>query len=152
MSTTTTAPGVGSGLSPAGAFSAVLNATVGSAAAKLEERVGGWTDKLNGVAAGGASSGGLAGVADEGLDYLAEGGGAKEKAGAEGVKAGLHGKNPVWAAIKGAWQAGTPVVKAAIVAAVANELASDADAVIDEAGGETADGAAASLSATGSSR
>ena len=104
--------------SPAGAFASVLNAAVGSAAATMERKVVGWADKLDGVGDG-DSSGGLAGLADEGLDELAEGGGAKEKAGAEGVKAGLHGKNPVWAAIKGAWQAGTPVVRAAIISAVA---------------------------------
>jgi hypothetical protein len=108
--------------SPAGAFTAVLHAAVGSAAAKLEREIGGWVDKLNGVASGSPSSGGLAALADEGLDELAEGGGAKEKAGAEGLKAGLHGRNPVWAAIKGAWQAGTPVVRAAIIAAVASAI------------------------------
>lgn len=45
-----------------------------------------------------------------------------ETAGAEGVKATLHGRNPVRAAIKGAWQAGTPVVRAAIIAAVASVI------------------------------
>ena len=108
--------------SPAGAFTSVLNAAVGSAAAKLEQQIVVWADKLNGIAAGGSSSGGLVALADEGLDELAEGDGAKQKAGAEGVKAGLHGKNPVWAAIKGAWQAGTPVVRAAIIAAVASVI------------------------------
>lgn len=102
--------------SPASAFASVLNAAVGSAAATLEQKVVAWADKLDG--GGGDSSGGLAALADEGLDGLADGGGAKEKAGAEGVKAGLHGKNPVWAAVKGAWQAGTPVVRAAIISAV----------------------------------
>lgn len=106
--------------SPAGAFTSVLNAAVGSAAATLEQKVVGWTDKLNGVAAGGGVSGGLTALADEGLDELSEGGGVKEKAGAEGIKAGLHGTSPVWAAVKGAWQAGTPVVRAAIIAAVAS--------------------------------
>lgn len=116
---TSTAPSTTRGdHTPSGAFASVLNAAVGSAASKLEDKVAGWTDKLSDVAAGGASSGGLTEMADEALDGLAEGGGAKEKAGAEGVKAGLHGKNPVRAAIKGAWQAGTPVVRAAIVAAV----------------------------------
>ena len=86
----------------------------------LEQKAVRWADKLNGVAGGGNSSGGLAALADVGLDELAEGGGAREKAGVEGVKAGLHGKNPVWAGIKGAWQAGTPIVRAAIVAAVAS--------------------------------
>jgi len=117
---TSTTRGVRVDHSPAGAFTSVLNAAVGSAAAKLEQQVVVWADKLDRVAAGGDSSGGLAALADEGLDALAEGGGAKQKAGAEGVKAGLRGKNPVWAAVKGAWQAGTPVVRAAIVAAVAS--------------------------------
>ena len=102
--------------SPAGAFTSVLSAAVGSTAAKLEQGVGVWADNLGGVA--GDSSGALVALADEGLDELAEGGGAKKKAGAEGVKAGLHGKNPILAAIKGAWRAGTSVVRAAIVAAV----------------------------------
>ena len=116
---TSTTRGVRADNGPAGAFTSVLNAVVGSAAAKLEQKAVVWADKLNGVAGGGNSSGGLAGLADAGLDELAEGGGAREKAGVEGVKAGLHGKNPIWAAIKGAWQAGTPVVKAAVIAAVA---------------------------------
>lgn len=108
--------------SAADVFTLVLHTAVGSAAAKLEREIGTWADKLNSVASGGDSSGGLAALADEGLDELAEGGGAKQRAGAEGVKAGLHGKNPVWAAIKGAWQAGTPVVRAAIVAAVTGTI------------------------------
>jgi hypothetical protein len=108
--------------SPAGAFTSILNAAVGSAAAKLEQQVGGWADKLNGLASGADSSGGLPGLVDEGLDVLGEGGGAKQKAGAEGVKAVLHGENPVWAAVKGAWQGSTPAVKAAIVAAVASVI------------------------------
>ena len=108
--------------SPSGAFTSVLNAAVGSAAAKLEQKVTAWSDKLDGVAGGGDSSGGMGALADEGLDELAKGGGAKEKAGAEGVKAGLHGKSPIWAAIKGAWQAGTPVVRAAIIAAVVSAI------------------------------
>jgi hypothetical protein len=102
--------------SPAAAFTSVLNAAVGTAATKLNERVSGWTDKLDGIGSGG-SSGGLGRMADEGLDDLAEGGGAKQGAAAEGVKASLHGKSPFWAAIKGAWHAGTPVVRAAIIAA-----------------------------------
>jgi len=95
---------------------------VGTAAAKVEHKVAVWADKLNGVAGGGYSSGGLVALAEDGLDELAEGGGAKEKAGAEGVKAGLHGKNPIWATVKGAWQAGTPVVRAAVIAAAASAI------------------------------
>lgn len=119
---TSTAHGGRADQSPADAFASVLNATVGSVAAKLEQKVARWTDKLNGLAAGDGPSGGLTALADEGLDELGEGGGAKERAGAEGVKAGLHGKNPVWAAIKGAWQAGTPVVKAAIITALTSAI------------------------------
>jgi hypothetical protein len=104
--------------SPSEAFSSVLNAAVASAAAKLERTTGQWADKLNDVAGGALSSDGLTELADEGLDDVVETGGVAESAGAEGVKAALHGKNPVWAAIKGAWTAGTPVVKAAIVASV----------------------------------
>lgn len=108
--------------SPAGAFTSILNAAVGGAAATLEQKVVGWADKLNGVAAGGDSSRKLTALADESLDELADGGDAKRTAGAAGVKAGLHGKNPAWAAIKGAWQGGTPVVRAAIVAAVTSAI------------------------------
>lgn len=104
---------------PAGAFTSVLNAAVEFGAAKLEQKIGGWVEKLEGAAGEGDSSGGLA---DAGLDGLVEGGGAAQKAAAEGVKAGLHGKNPVWAAIHGAWQSGTPVVRAAIIAATASAI------------------------------
>jgi hypothetical protein len=107
--------------SPAGVFNSVLNAAVGSAAAKLEQRVVAWTDKLNGVGSRGGSSE-LAQLADEGLDDVAEGGGARLTAGAAGVKAGMHGKNPFWAAIKGAWRGGTPAAQAAIVAAAASAI------------------------------
>ena len=68
------------------------------------------------------SPGGLAALADKGLDDLAEGGSAKKQAMAKGVKAGLHGKNPFWAAIKGAWKAGTPAVRAAIISAVVSAI------------------------------
>lgn len=116
---TATTQGVRADQGPAGAFTSVLDAALGSAAGKLEQHVAGWVDKLNGVA-GGDSSRGLPALADKGLDELGDGGGAKQKAGTEGVKAGLQGKNPFWAAIKGAWQAGTPVVRAAIIAAIAS--------------------------------
>ena len=119
---TSTTRGVRAEHSPATAFTTVLNAAVGSAAAKLEQKVDVWADRLNGVAAGGDSSGGPAALADKGLDDLAEGGSAKKQAVAKGVKAGLHGKNPFWAAIKGAWQGGTPAVRAAIIAAFASTI------------------------------
>jgi hypothetical protein len=116
---TTTAPGVRALQSPAGAFTSVLSAAVGYATAKLERKVGDWADKLKEVKAGDDSSGGPAALADYGLDAVAEGRGAAAKAGTEGVKAALHGKSPFWAAVKGAWQAGSPVVRAAIIAAAA---------------------------------
>ena len=59
------------------------------------------------------------------LEYAmakASGGGARQQAGIKGVQAGLRGKNPVWAAIKGAWSGGGEMVKAAIVAAVVATL------------------------------
>jgi hypothetical protein len=85
---------------------------VNLAVAKLEE----WTDKLQG-AGDGDSGGGLAALADRGLDELADGGGAAMGAGVAAVGAVLHGDNPVIAAIKGAWRAGTPAVRAAIITA-----------------------------------
>jgi hypothetical protein len=120
MSSTATSAARGD-LSPATAFTSVLNAAVGVAAGKLEEKVVEWTDKLSGVAGGDASSG-LTALADKGLDELARSGGATQKAGAAGIKARLHGRNPLWAAVQGAWQAGTPVVRASIVAGLASSL------------------------------
>jgi hypothetical protein len=96
--------------SPGAAFSDVMSAALGVVAAKVDD----WTDRLNGVAAGaGAASDAVGSVADG----LAEGGSAKHQAGVRGVLAGLMGKNPVWAAIKGAWTGGSTAVKVAIVAA-----------------------------------
>jgi hypothetical protein len=85
----------------------------------LEKKVAGWADRLGDIASGGDAPRGLKALADKGLDELAGSGGAKQKASVEGIKAGLHGKNPMWAAIKGAWQTGTPVVRAAIIAGFA---------------------------------
>ena len=86
--------------SPAGAFTSILNAAVGGAAASLEQKAAGLVGKVDGV----------------------PGGGAKAKAGAEGVKAVVRGKNPLWAVIRGAWQAGTPVVRAAIIASLVSVI------------------------------
>jgi hypothetical protein len=120
MSSTATSAARGD-LRPATAFTSVLNAAVGVAAGKIEEKVVEWADKLSGVAGGDASSG-LTALADKGLDELARSGGATQKAGAAGIKAHLHGRNPLWAAIQGAWQAGTPVVRASIVAGLASSI------------------------------
>ena len=95
---------------PRAAFSAVMSTAVEVVASKVDE----WTDKLNGVAKGaGEPTARVSGVADR----LAEGGNAQRQAGVRGVQAGLLGKNPVWAAIKGAWTGGSTAVKVAVVAA-----------------------------------
>jgi hypothetical protein len=106
--------------SPGAAFTHVMNSAIEFAAAKFSQKADGWTDRLNDVAAGGAKEASDAGgeLAAEGLDAAAESGGAKQQAGAKGVQAGLRGKNPVWAAIKGAWSGGSSQVRAAIVAAM----------------------------------
>ena len=106
--------------SPGAAFTHVMTSAFEFAAAKVSQKADGWTDRLNDVAAGGVKDASDAGgeLAVDGLDAAAESGGAKQQAGAKGVRAGLEGKNPVWAAIKGAWSGGSSKVRAAIVAAV----------------------------------
>ena len=105
----------GSSPGPAQAFGLVLDAVVGTVAAKLERKTPGWIDRLDAVAGGSASTDALTGLADEGLDAVAESGGVAQRAGAEGVRAHLQGRSPAWAAIRGVWQAGTPAVRAAVV-------------------------------------
>ena len=107
--------------SPGAAFTHVMNSALEFATAKVSQKAGGWTDRLNNVAAGGVEDASDAGgeLAAESLDAAAERGDARQQAGARGVRAGLQGKNPVWAAIKGAWSGGSSMVRAAIVAAVA---------------------------------
>jgi hypothetical protein len=97
------------------AFSSVMSSAVGVVSAKVDD----WSTKLEGVGADspGDGSGAVDGMADDLADDLAEGGGAKQQAGVRGVQAGLEGKNPVWAAIKGAWTGGSTLVKASVVAA-----------------------------------
>jgi hypothetical protein len=106
--------------SPGAAFAHVMNSALGFAAAKVSQKADVWTDRLNGFADGGVKDLSDAGgeLATDGLDAAAEGGDTKQQAGARGVRAGLQGKNPVWAAIKGAWSGGSAKVRAAIVAAV----------------------------------
>ena len=105
----------GSSPGPAQAFGLVLDAVVGTVAAKLERKTAGWIDKLSAVAGKRDSTDALIGLTDEGLDAVAESGSVAQRAGAEGVKAHVHGKSPAWAAIRGVWQAGTPAVRAAVV-------------------------------------
>jgi ABC-type multidrug transport system fused ATPase/permease subunit len=51
----------------------------------------------------------------EDLDDFVTSGGPTTQAVFEGVKAKLRGKNPVWAAIKGAWSGASPKLKLAVV-------------------------------------
>ncbi len=101
--------------SPGAAFRHVLSTALEFAAAKVSQKIDALGGQLTGVAASTVedASSGLADVA-EGVT----GGGAKQQAAVSGVQAGLQGKNPVWAAVKGAWSGGGGKVKAAIVAAV----------------------------------
>ena len=105
--------------SPGQAFGMALDAVVGSVAAKLERKTAAWIDRLDAVARKHETSDAIVDLADEGLDAVADSGGVAQRAGAEGVKAQLHGKSPTRAAIRGMWQAGTPAVRAAIVTSAA---------------------------------
>jgi len=110
--TTVDTPAAGTSPSSAGAaFSGVLTTAIGVAAAKVDD----WSTRLEGVVTGG--TGDASGVVDDLADDVADGGGARQQAGARGLQAGLQGKNPVWAAIKGAWSGGGTLVRAAVVAA-----------------------------------
>ncbi|NUR07739.1 MAG: hypothetical protein HOQ22_02125 [Nocardioidaceae bacterium] len=77
-------------------FTDTLSNALGGATASLSSTVDGWTDRLDDVASGTA----------------------KQRAVVEGAAAGVRGKNPLWAALKGAWSGGSAAVRAAIVAAV----------------------------------
>ena len=103
---------------PAQAFGLVLDAAVGTVAVKLERKVTGWLDKLDAATGKDGSSDAIMGLTDEGLDAVAESGGVLQAAGAEGVKARVHGMSPARAAVRAVWQAGGPAVKAAIVTSV----------------------------------
>jgi hypothetical protein len=73
----------------------VLEASLHMVNEKLSHRAGQWVGDLD--------------------DYEATRGPA-EQAGYEGIKAGLQGRNPLWAAIKGAWAgAGTELRVAAVL-------------------------------------
>lgn len=110
MTTTTSNPAADTATSPGDAFRDVLGTTVAALSTKIDD----WTDRLNSTAGG---SGAPPSAADHAADDLAEGGGAGQQAGVRGLQAGLTGKNPIWAAIKGAWTGGSPAVKAAVITA-----------------------------------
>jgi hypothetical protein len=97
--------------SPGAAFGGIMSSAIGVVSAKVDD----WSSKLEEVAAG--APGSATGVADDVADDVAAGGGAKRQAGVRGVQAAMEGKNPVWAAIKGAWTGGSTLVRAAVVAA-----------------------------------
>jgi hypothetical protein len=63
----------------------------------------------------------LSGTTDgwiHGLEEYAASQGAAERAGYEGLKARLQGRNPVWAAMKGAWWGASPQLRLVAVLAV----------------------------------
>ena len=97
---------------PGAAFQTVMSSALEFVTGKISQKADNWTDKLN-DAAGGAvedAASGAKDIAAEGLGKLADGGGAKQQATIKGVQAGLEGKNPVWAAIKGAWSGASSTV------------------------------------------
>ena len=109
--TASTAPPATPVSGPGAAFGAIMSSAIGVVSAKVDD----WSDKLEGVGSGAPAD--ASGTVDTVADDVAEGGGAKHQAGVRGVQAGLEGKNPVWAAIKGAWTGGGTMVRAAVVAA-----------------------------------
>jgi hypothetical protein len=83
---------VGTSLAPA--LSDLREAALRYATAKASRKVEDWADDLN--------------------DFVASGG-PTTQAVFEGLKAKLRGKNPVWAAIQGAWSGASPELKLAVV-------------------------------------
>jgi hypothetical protein len=79
---------------PASAVRDVLEATLHKMTAKASQKTEDWSRDLEAVAASG---------------------GAKAQAGLRGAKAELQGKNPVWAAVKGAWNGASVKLKLAAV-------------------------------------
>lgn len=77
------------------AFSGLSQATLEYAAAKGSQKVEDWTRRLDDVA----------------KPRL----GAAERAGYEGLKAVVTGKNPVWAAIKGGWKGASGTTRTVVV-------------------------------------
>src|SRR3954467_1837650 len=78
----------------AAALSDLRDAALRYATAKASRKVEDWAEDLN--------------------DFVASEG-PTTQAVFEGVKAKLRGKNPVWAAIKGAWSGASPELKLAVV-------------------------------------
>ena len=79
----------------------MLDATLEFANSKVSQKADDWTEDLKDVG--------------DSLDDLAATGGAVEQAGYEGLKAELQGRNPVWAAVKGAWAGASGKVRLAAV-------------------------------------
>ena len=104
-----------SSLSPSQAFGLVLDSAVSTVAGRLVRTTAGWIDRLSASTDRHHSSAVGTELADAGLDAAADSGGVARRAGAEGVKAHLHGRSPAWAAVRTAWQAGSPAVRAAMV-------------------------------------
>ena len=112
MTATTSSPRTATPVSsPGGAFGGIMSTAIGVVSTKVDD----WANRLEAVGAG--ESGAATDAVDDVADDLAEGGGAKRQAGVRGVQAGLEGKNPVLAAIRGAWAGGGTLVRAAVIAA-----------------------------------
>ena len=79
----------------------VLDATLEFANSKVSQKADDWTEDLKDVG--------------QTVDDLAASGGAAEQAGYQGLKAELQGRNPVWAAAKGAWAGASGKVRLAAV-------------------------------------
>jgi hypothetical protein len=72
----------------------VLEATLQKVTAKASQKTEDWSRDLESVAASGGAAG---------------------QAGLRGATAELHGKNPIWAAVKGAWSGASVKLKLAAV-------------------------------------
>lgn len=101
---------------PDNTISGPLSIIIGTTVEWIEHKVADWTDNLNHVAHVEKSD--LRRVSSDSLGEAAEGGSATRQTGLKGAHASIQGKNPIWAATKGAWAGGCAVVRAAIVASV----------------------------------
>lgn len=101
---------------PAGAFTQILSLALDLITTKLQRNVGQLAERFSGATDDAVDM--AATEAESSLDEAGSTGGATQQAGARGLLAGLRGKNPVWAAVKGAWSGGGATVRAAIVTAV----------------------------------
>lgn len=101
---------------PDNSLSGLLNNITGMNAAWIEHKFAAWPDDLNHVAHDKKSD--LKRISSDSLGDAADGGSATRQPGLKGAHASIQGKNPIWAAVKGAGAGGGAVVQAGIVASV----------------------------------